>query len=91
MMEYRRLVGTVLRSHRWLTDRPLAVLVEDARLALLSHYDVREHEYAPKRDFFQRAPEEVRILSDDGKVMASWSIADELFVNHRHLVSCLTA
>jgi hypothetical protein len=91
MMEYRRLVGTVPRSHRWLTERPLAALVEDARSALLSHYDVREREYAPKREFFQRAPEEVRILNDEGEVMASWSIADEYFVNHRHLVSSLNA
>ena len=76
-MEFRRLVGTILDVRSWPTHGVTSAdLRKQAAAMLRSFYDSDEFAFWPKKQFFQKAPEEVRIVDSAGDVVARYDICD---------------
>lgn len=76
-MEFRRLTGAPVGTLDWsgITATPDEWRVH-AREALMGFYDFTEHSFWPNVKVASIAAEEVRIVADDGSVLASYSIKD---------------
>jgi hypothetical protein len=76
-MEFRRLVGTVIFETSWPDqDEQIDEFNEQAKEALVSFYEGTEHCFWPKKEFAANAPEEVRIINEQGIVVAKYDIHD---------------
>jgi hypothetical protein len=87
-MEFRRLTGKAMLDDRpWPSvGVPAAELREHARDALLSFYVGNDHEFWPREEFRDKAPEEVRIVDAAGSVIAGYDIRDIISDTNRQLV-----
>jgi hypothetical protein len=85
--EFVRMIGTVLGEIPWpMHDVSPADLRKHAALMLNGFYDHDEFESWPKREFFQKAPEEVRIVRDDGAIMIKYDLLDLIKDTGRRVV-----
>ena len=76
-MEFRRLVGTVIFETSWPDqDEQIDEFNEQAKEALVSFYEGTEHCFWPKKEFAANAPEEVRIVDEQGIIVAKYDIHD---------------
>jgi formylmethanofuran dehydrogenase subunit D len=76
-MEFRRLTGELVGQLPW----PAQVTSADelrtkAREALAGFYESNELEFWPRERFAANAPEEVRIVSETGEIVVSYTIKD---------------
>jgi hypothetical protein len=76
-MEFRRLTGLALGHQSWpsLGTTPADLATQTATM-LRAHYNSDGKQIWPKKQYFQKAPEEVRIVDDAGRVVARYDIRD---------------
>jgi len=92
-MEFRRLTGkSVFEDRPWSTEGiPAAELKEHAKDALMSFYTGNQHEFWPKEQFRDKAPEQARIVDEVGKIIAQYDIRDAIADTGRQLVGIKNA
>ena len=86
-MELRRLSGEVIGILPWPGQVASAKEVEaQAKTALAGFYEGDDHVFWPKQRFASNAPEEVRIISDGGDIVAIYTVNDMAEDTKRSLV-----
>ena len=86
-MEFRRLTGRVMWSQDWSIP---GVAVEElkmhAKLALMDFYDGDQHEFWPKAEHHNKAPEEIIIRDAYGRLLAAYDIRNMMADTRRRFV-----
>jgi hypothetical protein len=92
-LEFRRLTGKPMLDDRpWRAEGiPASDLKEHAKAALMGFYANDQHEFWPKEQFRDKAPEEVRIVDAAGNVVARYDIRDIIAETNRQLVGIKSA
>jgi hypothetical protein len=74
-MQFRRMVGVPLFERPWtVEDVPLGQLRADAKAALAKFYEWNETSFWPREEFAPKAPEEVRMVGENGEVMLLYDL-----------------
>jgi hypothetical protein len=91
-MELRRLTGELVGQLPWPGEATNAdELRAKAKAALAGFYEGNGHLFWPRQRFASNALEEVRIVSEDGETVASYTINDMIEETNRTLVSRVDA
>ena len=88
-MEFRKLDGEETFPHKLLAesfDPKPGELLQFAKNSLNGFYEGVERVFWPKPKHISRAPEEVRIVNDEGDVLAKYTVSDLAKDTKKYLV-----
>ena len=87
-MEFRRMTGGLIHERTWPAHgRPIEEITAEAKDALRSCYEGDLFSFWPKREFAPNAPEEVRVVDGEGRLIAQYDLCAFLAETQRSLVA----
>lgn len=86
-MEFRRMSGTLILERAWPSHgRPVEEIAAEAKDALASCYEGDKFSFWPKKEFAPNAPEEVRVVDGEGRIIAQYDLCAFLAETQRSIL-----
>jgi hypothetical protein len=87
-MEFRRMTGVLILERAWPAHgRPVEEIAAEAKDALASCYEGDKFSFWPKKEFASNAPEEVRVVDGEGRVIAQYDLCAFLAETQRSMIA----